>query len=387
MISEDYMSIDLNREMDRVKSKVFIGSSSAFLGSIMCSLNFSWDETIPTACTNGLNLKFNTNFFTELVPDSRKTVLVHELWHVARMHPIRRGDRDPDNWNYACDIRINNDLENEGYSFEGIEWCWKDQSVDENGILCEEDIYDLLVQGKIKKPKTGSWGDITGKGDLTETNEISNITKQQIINTVAQAVQQATLAGQAGTIPGGIKSTLDTFLAPIVPWTSTLYQFFTELEEENYSYKHVNRRYLALDMVMPGKYKDESKLADLAYFIDVSGSITDEQVLRCNSEIKYIQQEIKPGKLTVVQFDTEIQDIRVFLEDEPFDKIEIIGRGGTCLRCVKKYIDEHKPTAVVIFSDLECDPMAQPKDDIPIIWVVLSNHGFKPTFGKVIKIN
>jgi hypothetical protein len=34
MISEDYMSIDLNREMDRVKSKVFMGNSSAFLGSI-----------------------------------------------------------------------------------------------------------------------------------------------------------------------------------------------------------------------------------------------------------------------------------------------------------------------------------------------------------------
>ena len=381
------MSIDLNREMDRVKSKVFMGSSSAFLGSIMCSLNFSWNESIPTAGTNGINLWFNTEFFTGLKIDTRKTVLVHELWHVARMHPIRRGDRDPKNWNYACDIRINNDLENEGFSFEGIEWCWKDQSVDRNGILCEEQIYDLLMQGKIKKPKTGSWGDQSGQGDLEEAIEITNVMKQQIINVVAQAVQQATLAGQAGTIPGGIKSTLDTFLAPIVPWTSTLYQFFTELEEENYSYKHVNRRYLALDMTMPGKYKDESKLADLAYFIDVSGSITDEQVLRCNSELKYIQQEIKPGKLTIIQFDTQIQDIRVFLEDEPFDKIEIIGRGGTCLRCVKKYIDEHKPTAVVIFSDLECDPMAQPKDDIPIIWVVLSNYGFKPTFGKVIKIN
>lgn len=381
------MSIDLNRELDKVKAKVFIGSSSAFLGSIMCSLNFSWDEIIPTACTNGLNLLFNPEFFIGLVPDSRKTVLVHELWHVARMHPIRRGDRDPKNWNYACDIRINNDLENEGFSFEGIEWCWKDQSVDRNGILCEEQIYDLLMQGKIKKPKTGSWGDQSGQGDLEEAIEITNVMKQQIINVVAQAVQQATLAGQAGTIPGGIKSTLDTFLAPIVPWTSTLYQFFTELEEENYSYKHVNRRYLALDMVMPGKYKDESKLADLAYFIDVSGSITDEQVLRCNSELKYIQQEIKPGKLTIIQFDTEIQDVRVFLEDEPFDKIEIVGRGGTCLRCVKKYIDKHKPTAVVIFSDLECDPMVQPKNDIPIIWVVLSNYGFKPTFGKVIKIN
>lgn len=381
------MSIDLNRELDKVKAKVFIGSSSAFLGSTMCSLNFSWNETIPTACTNGLNLLFNPEFFIGLVPDSRKTVLVHELWHVARMHSIRRGDRDPKNWNYACDIRINNDLENEGFSFEGIEWAWKDQSVDRDGILCEEQIYDLLMQGKIRKPTTGSWGDQSGQGDIEEAVEITNIVKQQIINAVAQAVQQATLAGQAGTIPGGIKTTMDSFLAPIIPWTSALYQFFTELDEENYSYKHMNRRYLPLGMTMPGKYKDESKLADLAYFIDVSGSITDEQVLRCNSEIKYIQQEIKPGKLTVIQFDTKIQNIRVFNEDDPFDKIEIIGRGGTCLRCVKKYIDKHNPTAVVIFSDLECDPMVKPKNDIPIIWIVLSNHGFKPTFGKVIKIN
>lgn len=378
---------ELNREMDRVKSKVFMGNSSAFLGSLMCSLNFSWDESIPTACTDGLNLKFNPEFFMSIPPDTRKTVLLHELWHVAKMHSIRRGDKDPKVWNEACDIRINNDLENEGCSFETVENCWKDQSIDYNGILCEEEIYNLLIQGKIPKSKTGSWGDQSGQGDLEETIEITNIVKQQIINAVAQAVQQATLAGQAGTIPGGIKTTLDSFLAPIIPWTSALWDFFTELEEENYSYKHVNRRYLALDMLMPGKYKDESKLADLAYFIDVSGSITDEQALRCNSEIKYIQQEIKPGKLTVIQFDTEIQDIRVFLEDEPFDKIEIIGRGGTCLRCVKQYIDKHKPTAAVIFSDLECDPMQKPEDDIPVVWIVLGNYGFKPSFGKVIHIN
>lgn len=378
---------DLNRELDKVKAKVFIGSSSAFLGSIMCSLNFSWDETIPTACTNGLNLKFNPNFFLSIPPDTRKTVLLHELWHVAKMHSIRRGDRDPKVWNEACDIRINNDLEREGQSFIAVEKCWKDQSVDSYGILCEEQIYDLLIQGKIPKPIHGSWGDDSGEGDIEESTEMTNSIKQQVINAVAQAMQQATLAGQASTIPGCIKSTIDSFLAPVIPWTSQLYEFFTELEEENYSYKHVSRRYLPLDMVMPGKYRDESKLADLVYFIDVSGSITDAQVLRCNSEIKYIQQEIKPGKLTIVQFDTEIQDIRVFNEDDPFTKIEIIGRGGTCLRCVKRYIDKHNPTAVVIFSDLECDPMVRPKNDIPIIWVVLSNYGFKPTFGKVIKIN
>ena len=149
----------LQRALDITKSTVFLKSNAAFLGSLMCSLEFIWDETIETAQTDGVHLWWNPHWFLSLPPRTRETVLVHELWHPGKLHDLRRGSRDPKIWNYACDIRINNDLEKEGYSFDQVEWCWKDQSVDVNGRLTEEDIYDLLVYNNQQPPSGGgSWG-------------------------------------------------------------------------------------------------------------------------------------------------------------------------------------------------------------------------------------
>jgi hypothetical protein len=50
---------------------------------------------------------------------------------------------------------------------------------------------------------------------------------------------------------------------------------------------------------------------------------------------------------------------------------------------------EEKPTAAIIFSDMECSPMSQEGiENIPVLWVCLpSRRGHKPTFGEVVVIN
>ncbi|MFP3693432.1 DUF2201 family putative metallopeptidase, partial [Burkholderia sp. SIMBA_048] len=85
----------LNRELDRTKSAVFLGKTAAFLGSILCSHNFVWSEEVPTAATNGITLWWNPSWFTKLPVETRKTVLVHELWHPARLHMLRLNGRCP----------------------------------------------------------------------------------------------------------------------------------------------------------------------------------------------------------------------------------------------------------------------------------------------------
>ena len=95
---DDY---ELTRAMDRTKSKLLTGNN-AFLGSLMCSLHFEWDSSIPTACTNGVFLRWNPEWYISLPIATREMVLAHEVWHVARLHNIRRGTRDPELWNYAC---------------------------------------------------------------------------------------------------------------------------------------------------------------------------------------------------------------------------------------------------------------------------------------------
>lgn len=400
------------RALDKCMSKVFIGNNSAFLGSVMCALDFVWDSTIPTAATNGLKLWWNPEWFDSMCEDSRVTVLLHELWHPASLHMLRMGPRDPKIWNYACDIRINNDLENEGRSFKGIEDCWKDHSYDATEKAAEEDIYDKLIKQAKKVPQTGSFGDSGGSGDMTpdpdakkadgdedgggsaggpggtqphpSTIPLTPAEQARVVAQVVAAKQAANLAKQAGSVPGCVEEFIKDFLDPVIPWEQQLMKFFTDLSEEDYSWARPNRRYS--DIYLPTMLQDESRLEHLHFYFDVSGSVTDEQARRFGAEVKYIQEVIRPQKLTLIQFDTKIQHSRDYLEDEEFTGLTIHGRGGTSLTCVHKHIEEHKPTAAIIFSDLYCSKMAKLPSEIPIVWVCIGNQQATVDFGELIHI-
>lgn len=375
----DYSALD--KELDKVKSQVFLNNNAAFYGSVLCSLSFVWDESVKTACTDGISIMWCPNFFKELKPATRKTVLMHEIRHVAHMHELRRSNRDPKIWNYACDIRLNNDLENDGYSFEGIEWCWKDHSFDKYEKMCEEDIYDELIKKSIPIPAGGAWGKGDDEGDMKPTPSDK---KQAVVNTVVRAIQQAKLLNSAGSIPGNLEQIIDSFLKPIIPWERALMEFFTDMLDEDYSWRRPNRRFQ--EVYMPSLVEiDEGRLDYLAYFVDVSGSITDAEIVRFNSEVKYIQTVLKPKRLSLIQFDTRIQKVDEFTQDDEFKRIQVIGRGGTDLHCVHDYIEKHKPTAVVVFSDLCCSPMQPLRSKIPVLWVV-TNSGRTPPYGKTIRI-
>jgi predicted metal-dependent peptidase len=383
----------LNRELDKTKSAVFLGNNAAFLGSILCNMNFYWSEEIPTACTDGITLYWNPRWFLSLKPGARKTVLVHELWHPARLHMVRQGTRDARIWNYACDIRINNDLTKEGYSFEGIENCWRDPSFDAGAA--EEDIYDTLIKNQTPPPQGGSWcpdgvpsdqpGDPSkNQGDMIPGDALTKEQLSQIANNVVRAVHQAKLSKGAGSIPGDLEEILNRFFAPVIPWEEVLHQFMRDLVDETYTWHRPNRRFP--NMYLPSRYLDEGKLEHLAYYEDVSGSITDDDAIRFNSEVKYVKEFYQPQKLSLIQFDTRITQIIELEDSDPFDQIKIIGRGGTCLRCVREHIIQTRPTAAIIFSDLECAPMEPLPFDIPIIWVAIRARSTSVPFGKLIHI-
>ena len=375
---EDYDIYELTRQLDITKSHVFMGKNAAFLGSLMCSMEFQWTKSIPTAATNGVIFIWNPDWFLSLPVKTRQTVFIHELWHPARLHMVRKGTRCPDYWNYACDIKINNELEDEGYSFEAVEWCWKDQSF--RGQV-EEDIYDVIIQKA--KPKGGSWGQ--GKdgeeGDMLPCDEA---TQQKAINNIVSAVHAAKLAGQPGSIPGEIEELINTFLAPVIPWERELQAWMADLAEEDFTWMIRSRR--STDVYLPSEYTDEGRLEHLMYFQDVSGSVTTEDVRRFNSELKYVKERFNPTKMTIVQFDTKIQKIDIMLEDDDYSEILIQGRGGTCLKCVHKMIEDEKPTAAIIFSDMEVAPMVPLTEAIPVLWIAVGSCGHTPNFGKLIKI-
>jgi len=365
---------ELNRMLDFVKKEIFLNKNAAFLGSIMCSLDFQWDRDGAMknmVATDGVRIIWGVEDFLRCSFKERCSTLLHELWHVALLHNLRCGGRDKLIWNIACDYRINNNLRRDG---ETVPDTWVvDPKLDWNGILAEEQIYDLLLQNQ---PPMPSRGDLLYDGQPNPTQQLSS---------VVRAAQAAQMAGQMSQLPGNFKEILDSFLAPKIPWRQELSQWMTELiDSEEYTWKRPNRRYP--DIYMPSRDRQESRLEHLVYFLDVSGSITTNQARRFNSEIKYVKEVLNPEKLTLIQFDDRITQIQELKEDDPFESIEIVGRGGTSLHEVHRWIENHQPTAAIIFSDLYCDQMKPLTVPVPILWVVINNPTAKVGFGKMIHI-
>lgn len=367
----------LQRLLDQCRSAFMLDKRHAFLSSLMCMLRQEWDDSIRTAATDYKTIFWSRKFFMRLAPDARITVQAHEVWHVARLHNVRRGNRDPRIWNRACDYRTNNDLQAMGFSFAGLEGCCLDPQRFP-ADMTEEDIYTILIQETPPDMEDDPFA-----GDMIESGE-SAAEQTATIMRVAAAMQQAKMLGDAGTIPGSVTAIIDKFLNPVVPWEQLLQRWFIELAGEEHSWTKRNRRYQ--DVYLPALVPDLNRLGLLHYYFDISGSVTDEMIARFTGEVRYIKNTFNPEKLVLIMFDTKIQEVIEITENDEFDRLEVTGRGGTDLACVREHIIETKPTAAIIFTDLRCRPMQPLPVDIPIIWTVVENPGATVPFGTLIHV-
>lgn len=375
---------DLIRMLDNVRAETFKDDNAAFLVPIMCSMEFEWrdEDKAGFVCTNGKKISWKKSDFLRCDFEERKNTLIHEIWHPGRLHFVRGIGRDPDLWNYACDIVINNGMIRGGRKIPSNGYWVYDLDLDENGTLCEEQIYDKLLASKFQPPPRE--GDMIV--ELMDDAQQAQMIHEQV-TMVIRAQQAAISAGKPGTVPGSVIYELSKFLNPVVPWAEALHEWMNNLVVCDYSWTTRSRRFP--NTYMPSMAALPEGLEDFVAFVDVSSSMTDDMEVRINSELKYIFEELKPQKLTVVQFDVEIQNVRVFDEANGFEGIKVYGRGGTDLQCVIDWIEENRPTGIMIFSDLECEPMPEPSYNVPVLWAMFEGYPeyqHTPTFGRIIHI-
>ena len=369
---------EMEKALDKTKITIFLGSTAALLGSVMCSLDIMFDGRIDTACVGSKMIRWNPEFFERCTPKGRVFVLMHELWHIARLHRVRRNNRDHKRWNHACDYIINEWLFKEGYACTpadvgGIEILLNKRYFG----MCEEEVYNLLNADDFSQEASDDSMD-----DLPPSDEADEACDVPI---VVRAVEAANQAGMPGTIPGEVIKYLAEYLNPLVPWQNILQKFFQELAESRITWRKPKRRYP--DMYLPSRYKDTGRLNKLNYYLDVSGSVTKKDVLRFNSEFKYVKDTYHPEEMVQILFNTNIVSETVILENDVFTDAIFETGGGTSFYYVREHIIESKPTAAVIFTDLGCSPMAQLPFDIPIIWVVVGKSKTPVPFGTPVYID
>jgi predicted metal-dependent peptidase len=349
--------------------------NTTFFSSLLANLKLQTREDIPTAATDGIHLYYNYKFIEGICADETLGLLLHEVMHVALEHTDRRksADLEPERYNVAGDYVINNDLDRRSYKLP------KGGLIDHkyDGWSTRE-VYDDLPEAT--EMPGGMDIILTCPEGMTETEH-----REHVITNVVKAVTQAKLNNDIGSVPGEILRKVELLLDPVLPWNVILQNYMSEYIKEDYTWKRPNRRYQSEDMYLPSQHSEA--LTQITAAIDVSGSISDEELKSFMSEIRYIWDVYKPRKLRILGFDTEIHDDMELTEGDMVEDVRLCGGGGTDCSPVVKTLHADEPEVAIIFTDGQFY-MPNLKNLISdIIWVLIGDYKFEPSHGEVIRFN
>ena len=401
-----------------------------FLGALVLRLELQ--DADPSWCsTTGTDAKkfyYNAEYIESLSSIELQFVLAHEALHCGLSHFARRQHRIKHRWDLACDYAINPILLDEGLTPPpGVLVLeeYRDMSAEEIYPLLDDNDHsetmDQHLYDKPDEPKEG--GDETQTDDLNQQNtkvdknkseqssrqpsktdggqrnaepkqqEQASPEKQDFnpeldgpLNTPPPALdpleieslqekwQQRTAgAAQQAKLAGKMSALLARFIhaetAPSLPWRQLLAMHLSSTARDDYSYARPNTR--RGDPAVLPMLKSSQVNAVIA--LDVSGSISDQEMNECISEINAIKGQLR-AKVTILAADDKISEgfPKVFEAWEDISISDAIqGGGGTDFNPVFDWMAAQDTPAdvLVYFTDAE-GKFPQSAPNYPVIWLV-----------------
>jgi predicted metal-dependent peptidase len=353
--------IDREQHLARAKANMIL--HQPFYASLVCAmpLEISTDLKIPTAATNGKRIRLHPDFVDELDRDELVFVLAHEVSHIALKHVFRRGKRDKDRWNIACDIVINQLLVDakigkmpKGGLFDTALCHAANYSADR--------VYDMLpadgAGGSGGQPDP--WDDCEdAPGDEAE----QHASEAQVKVMVSQA---AAVAESRGKMSKGLREIVKELLAPSVPWEDELREFAACRIRMEADWSRPSRRFMAQDIYMPNK--NGEVMGEMMVGYDISGSISAAITARFNAEIRAMHADLRPTALHVIYFHHEVAHVRTFGPDDTLE-LGYNESGLTKFSPIWKRVDTEgwDLACAVILTDLVCNDFGDPPP-YPVMW-------------------
>jgi predicted metal-dependent peptidase len=387
-VAQDALIKDALDALKIGKITMMMQKNTVFYTTILFSLKQEITVEIPTAATDGRRLLVNPQFFMDLSPNERITLLAHEVLHVALDHMHRIGDRNPRVWNIAGDYVINGHLVDAGYTLpQGGLYDKK-----YNGKTTEE-VYNEIykkppkeIEDLIGKCTAGSLNgnDIHYPQDAKSPDQV--VSQDEVTTIILRASTQAQAAGQPpGSIPGEIEIELKRVINPPLPWHVILMNYFTEFNKGDYSFRRPNRRFLP-DHYLPTAHSEA--ITNLVIAVDTSGSVTDHEFHTFISKISEIQETLAPKEIKVIAFDTAIKSVQKITESQnPLKELKFTGRGGTNILPILEWAAQNRPTVMLVFTDGEFTKHNPIDAKIPMVWLIHDNPNWQIHYGRVIHYN
>lgn len=336
----------------------------AFFAHVLQQLRRRLDDSTPTlavALVKGdVELRVNPEFFATLKAHERIGVLKHEVLHVIYKHFVRRERRNPELWNIACDLVINEHV---------APWPLPEGALrfeDHPELRVGDDptaeaVYEKLRQharsdatadggagnhGGREVHTSGSvgghsdhsaWGKDEGQDDGKDDQEgnqgsaAARVVDARIAEVLRRAAQKA---GAATPLPASIRRLVEEALHPPpakLDWRRVLRIFAASAGKT----RIVRTRQRESDRygTFPGIRVRRSRR--IAVAVDTSGSIDDALLTRFFAEIKAIHRT--GAEVVILGCDAAVHDVIPFRGARPAFSA---GGGGTDFDPVFRWLNE-----------------------------------------------
>ena len=191
-------------------------------------------------------------------------------------------------------------------------------------------------------------------------------------------------------MPLAAERIIEALKNPILDWRTILNDFVQE-EICDYSFTPPDKRMEDSPFFLPDFNEKDEKAKDILFMIDTSGSMSDEDITQCYSEIYGAIGQFNgklQGKLGF--FDATVVEPVPFEDEDEFKIIRPKGGGGTSFHIifeyVEKFMQDELPVSIVILTDgfapwpAEADALG-----IPVLWII-NNEEAQPPWGKVARL-
>lgn len=388
----------LNPEEKITRARANLIMQQPFFGTLALRMEAVPEPGLKGMRTDGTKLRYDPEHIDNMTSEQVTGLVAATVLHPAFMHHTRRGERDKNKWNSACDHAVSHILADAGFALP--------DSIKANPQFANmnaEHIYTLLPddprdqkgkgqgqgqgQGKGQGQGQGqAYGDGSDGGGVDDSPNGSSAAEleaeeREWKQTVAQA---AHAAKQAGKLPAGMERYIDELMAPTVDWKSTLIRFMTEKAPDDFSWQKPNRRFIANGLYLPSM--NTTATGEVVVCVDTSGSIGAKELSEFGGEIQAICTDLKPRKVYVIYCDAAVNKV---VEFGPYDEVvlEAVGGGGTDFRPPFKWLEDNgiNPKCLVYLTDGYGPFPEEDKVWFPTLWAI-NNMDVVPPFGEHLTI-
>jgi predicted metal-dependent peptidase len=274
------------------------------------------EEPTLTAATDGCHYFYNYNWCRQLTDAELVFVIAHEVAHVVSLHMLRRGDREHNRWNAACDFAINGLLVAScahGGPLNGVAvvpsvrdprtrrpeaiGLWDERFIN----WTAEAIYDELERTAIDLHP--NWDQLLEPGADRERAEAEGQARAAVAKSLVRARDYRQQHG-AGDEPGSWERLAEAGLHPAVRWQDRLRSRALAWGFDPISFDRPNRKYRPHGFYFP-RHRGY-QLPDILFAFDTSGSISDNFLGQMIAELNGLLTMARSSVVRVVCCDTTV---------------------------------------------------------------------------------